>query len=228
VPQDPATPRQALSVAAFPAEPAPAARTDARHQHPVALADPANAGTGLLHRPDRLMAEDPALGDLGNVALEDVQVRTADRDGIHPHDHVAIVGDFRVGNRLPRPLPWPVLSLAPSGCPKVGRSRVLKECRWSLEGNAKSRDPEVMRSLFNHSVEDIPVLNATAPGASLLTADRACCCNAHPVMTVLVPRDGSRSHFTDLLLCRHHFHASEDALGPIGATVYDEDGQLVL
>ena len=39
---------------------------------------------------DRLVAEDPAVGHRGHVALEDVQVGAADRDGVDPDDGVGV------------------------------------------------------------------------------------------------------------------------------------------
>ena len=51
---------------------------------------------------DRLVAEDAAVGDRGDVALEDVQVGAADRDGVDPHDGVGVVDDARSRDLLPR------------------------------------------------------------------------------------------------------------------------------
>jgi hypothetical protein len=56
---------------------------------------------GLDHGADRLVAENAAGGGLGNVALEDVQVGTADRDRVDADDGVPVVGDIRVGYLLP-------------------------------------------------------------------------------------------------------------------------------
>ena len=53
-------------------------------------------------------------------------------------------------------------------------------------------------------------------------AARACCCPARPVVTVVMPPTASRPHPVDLLLCGHHFRASQAALRAAGAAVYDE------
>lgn len=55
----------------------------------------------------------------------------------------------------------------------------------------------------------------------LATADRACCCPALPAVVVIVPPGPGRLQETDLLLCRHHFRASQEALAAIGAVVFD-------
>lgn len=62
--------------------------------------------------------------------------------------------------------------------------------------------------------------------AALLSAERACCCPAPPaVVAVLAPR-GPRREPTDLLLCRHHYRASCEALAAAGAVVFDADGEV--
>jgi hypothetical protein len=62
----------------------------------------------------------------------------------------------------------------------------------------------------------------------LSTADRACCCPARPVVKVVLPAAGSRPEPTDLLLCGHHYRASQAALIAAGASAYDEHGALIL
>jgi hypothetical protein len=57
-------------------------------------------------------------------------------------------------------------------------------------------------------------------------AARACCCPARPVVTVVMPPTASRPHSVDLLLCGHHFRASQAALRAAGVAVYDEIGLL--
>ena len=84
VPEDPAASAEALAVLVGSAEPAASAGGDARQQHPVPLADRPDAGAGLQDRADGFVAEDPAGGDLGDVALEDVQIGAAvGDDGSH-------------------------------------------------------------------------------------------------------------------------------------------------
>jgi hypothetical protein len=62
---------------------------------------------------------------------------------------------------------------------------------------------------------------------SHVVADRACCCPARPVVTVIMPAAPGRPHPVDLLLCGHHFRASRAALTAAGAAVYDDTGALV-
>lgn len=59
-------------------------------------------------------------------------------------------------------------------------------------------------------------------------ASRACCCPATPVVTVIMPPVATRRHPVDLLLCGHHYRASQAALRAAGATVYDRVGEVVL
>jgi hypothetical protein len=58
----------------------------------------------------------------------------------------------------------------------------------------------------------------------LALAERACCCPARPVVTVVMPPAPGRPYPIDLLLCGHHYRASEISLLAAGATVYDETG----
>ena len=106
-PEDPAAAAEALAVAAFAAEPAGAARGDARDQHPVAGLDVLHARADLDDRADRFVAEDPTVGHGRDVALEDVQVGAADGDRVDPHDRVGVIGDRRVRDLLPGLLPGP-------------------------------------------------------------------------------------------------------------------------
>ena len=62
---------------------------------------------------------------------------------------------------------------------------------------------------------------------SHVLADRACCCPARPVVTVVMPPAPGRPHPVDLLLCGHHFRVSQAALTAAGAAVYDDTGALV-
>ena len=47
-------------------------------------------GADLLDGADRFVAEDPSVGHRGHVALEDVQVGAADRDGVDADDRVGV------------------------------------------------------------------------------------------------------------------------------------------
>jgi hypothetical protein len=55
-------------------------------------------------------------------------------------------------------------------------------------------------------------------------ADRACCCPARPVVIAIMPPSADRPHQTELLLCGHHYHVSQQALRAAGATIADIKG----
>jgi hypothetical protein len=60
--------------------------------------------------------------------------------------------------------------------------------------------------------------------------DRACCCPARPTVRVLIPPAPARPHSVDLLLCGHHYRASDAALAAAGAVIMDDrrsDGTIV-
>jgi hypothetical protein len=63
-----------------------------------------------------------------------------------------------------------------------------------------------------------------APGVS----ERACCCPARPLVRVMMPATATRPEPVDLLLCGHHYRASQAALHTAGASVYDEQGELIM
>jgi len=59
-----------------------------------------------------------------------------------------------------------------------------------------------------------------------MSADRACCCPARPVVVAVIPPGPGRPRPADLLLCGHHYRVSRRALAAVAATVVDiEDGQ---
>ena len=58
-------------------------------------------------------------------------------------------------------------------------------------------------------------------------ADRSCCCPARPVVTVVIPPGPGRPRSADLLLCGHHYLASQAALAAVGASVNDVTGTVV-
>src|SRR5580700_1618248 len=101
VAEDPAAGAQALPVAAFAAEPAGPAGADAGDQHAVTARQRLYAGAGLDDGPNGLVAEDPALADRGDIALENVQVGTADGGRVDPHDDIVIAGDLWVRYLFP-------------------------------------------------------------------------------------------------------------------------------
>jgi hypothetical protein len=55
----------------------------------------------------------------------------------------------------------------------------------------------------------------------LQSADRACCCTAPPVVMVVMPATSERSRPVDLLLCGHHYRASQRSLEAAGAVIFD-------
>jgi hypothetical protein len=84
-----------------------------------------------------------------------------------------------------------------------------------------------MKVRFPHRSAVVPGRPAGDPAgkaAPLTFADRACCCPARPVVTVVMPPSAARPHPVDLLLCGHHYRACAAALAAAGATVYDETG----
>jgi len=74
---------------------------------------------------------------------------------------------------------------------------------------------------------DLGELDDLLPSLRHVMADRACCCPARPVVTVIMPPAPGRQHTVDLLLCGHHFRVSQAALTAAGAGVYDDTGALV-
>ena len=109
VAEDPAAAAEALAVAALAAEAARAARGDARHEHAVAGLTCLHARADRLDGADRLVAEDAPVGDLGDVALQDVQVGAADRDRVDADDRVGVVDRSPAWRRPPTPCspgPW--------------------------------------------------------------------------------------------------------------------------
>jgi hypothetical protein len=90
------------------------------------------------------------------------------------------------------------------------------------------RDPDRMKGWFAHrDAADPGKLDDLLPSLPHVLADRACCCPARPVVTVIMPPAPGRPHPVDLLLCGHHFRASQAALIAAGAAVYDDTGALV-
>jgi hypothetical protein len=83
------------------------------------------------------------------------------------------------------------------------------------------------RDSAHHDAADLGKLDDLLLSLSHVVADRACCCPARPVVTVIMPPAPGRPHPVDLLLCGHHFRVSRAALTAAGATVYDDTGALV-
>lgn len=62
--------------------------------------------------------------------------------------------------------------------------------------------------------------------SAAMSADRACCCPAKPVVVAIIPPGPGRPRPGDLLLCGHHYRVSRQALAAQAVTVVDiEDGQ---
>jgi hypothetical protein len=73
-------------------------------------------------------------------------------------------------------------------------------------------------------------LDDELPGqdSPLAMAGRACCCPAHPVVTVIMPPAPGRPHPAELLLCGHHYRVHRAALQAAGAAAYDQTGALIM
>src|SRR5271157_5171064 len=80
VAENPPTAPEALAVAGLTAEAAPSAGRDARDEDVISGPQVLHTAAHLLDGADRLVAEDAAFADLGNVPFQDVQVGAADRD----------------------------------------------------------------------------------------------------------------------------------------------------
>jgi hypothetical protein len=63
---------------------------------------------------------------------------------------------------------------------------------------------------------------------SIGTGEPACCCPARPVVRVVMPATATRPEPVDLLLCGHHYRASQIALRAAGAVVYDRQGAVIM
>jgi hypothetical protein len=103
VAQDPA-PVAAMRVHALPAVVARSAGRDTGDDHAVAWTNGRHGGTHVNHDADALVPENPARRHTWQVALQDVQVGTADGRGGDPDDGVRGVLDRRAGRLFPRSL----------------------------------------------------------------------------------------------------------------------------
>jgi hypothetical protein len=83
------------------------------------------------------------------------------------------------------------------------------------------------RDSAHRDAADLGRLDDLLPSLRHVVADRACCCPAWPVVTVIMPPAPGRPYPVDLLLCGHHFRVSQAALTAAGAAVYDNTGALV-
>ena len=88
-----------------------------------------------------------------------------------------------------------------------------------------------MKGWFEHRDRADPVpLDDELPGRArrLFLSDRACCCPARPVVTVVIPAGRGHPHQAELLLCGHHYRVSLAALHAAGAAAYDQTGVLIM
>ena len=90
--------------------------------------------------------------------------------------------------------------------------------RCHMKGRFLHRDI-VTRAMRVELADDVAQL-----GMPIAVNERACCCPARPMVTVVMPPTASRPYPVDLLLCGHHYRVSQAALRAAGATVYDETG----
>lgn len=83
--------------------------------------------------------------------------------------------------------------------------------------------------IAHHGAADLGKLDEelASLGSPLALADRACCCPARPVVRVVMPPAPGHLHPVDLLLCGHHYRASQAALHAARAAVCDEAGLLI-
>jgi hypothetical protein len=56
----------------------------------------------------------------------------------------------------------------------------------------------------------------------------ACCCTAPPVVRVVMPATGDRSHSVELFLCGHHYRTSRSTLAEAGASTAFRDPTLAV
>jgi len=60
----------------------------------------------------------------------------------------------------------------------------------------------------------------------LASAHHACCCSAAPIVVVVLPPTRTREQPIDLLLCGHHYRASQAGFAAARARVFDRNGVL--
>ena len=83
-------------------------------------------------------------------------------------------------------------------------------------------------SAHHDGADPVPLNDEPGPARRLFLTDRACCCPARPVVTVVIPAGRGHPHPADLLLCGHHYRANLAALRAVGADAYDETGALIM
>jgi hypothetical protein len=120
----------------------------------------------------------------------------------------------------------------------------MKLCDWSLPAAGKFAHAACMATMRSPAGPAQSASGQTALAAPatidvprsatsgidwnvLSTATRACCCVARPAVIALVPPGQGRAHYTDLLMCMHHFRASRRGLIASNASLLDRNGRLV-
>jgi len=85
-----------------------------------------------------------------------------------------------------------------------------------------------MKGWRTHRDAEVPPQIPAGLAKTFSVADRADCCPATPAIRVIMPPTAARPHPADLLLCHHHYRASEAVLRAAGASAYDCDGVLLM
>src|ERR1019366_9555149 len=99
-----------LAVAPLATEATGTTSRDARDEDTVADVYVLHARADLFDAPHRLVADDAAVDHRQDVALQDVQVRAADRGRVDPHDRVGVGRQRRAGHLLPGLVPGTVVN----------------------------------------------------------------------------------------------------------------------
>ena len=122
VAQGPPSSCGALPVAGLSTESTAAARGDARDQDVVTRLDVPHCGAHFLDRADRFVSQDATRLHLRHVALEDVEVGSADGDRVDADDHVRVRLEGGIGYLLP-------LTLAGSVVDECAHGFLREVCR---------------------------------------------------------------------------------------------------
>ena len=85
----------------------------------------------------------------------------------------------------------------------------------------QGRDHADSVSDFQYPYDEL-LLDARLP----VNAQQADCCVARAAYRIVLPAGQSRPRPTELLLCGHHFRASQDSLCRAGATAFDAQHHL--
>jgi hypothetical protein len=72
-----------------------------------------------------------------------------------------------------------------------------------------------------------PVDDKVQQSEPIWVLDLACCCPSRPAVRVVMPAAADRPRKAELLLCGHHYRASQKNLVEAGASVFDREGALI-